>query len=134
MRMQNDSVMSVGDSVRKPLPRARPKNWLYHSAPGQQAEEDVVEPHRAVGVVAPGVVAAVPVEAVHRVGYEAAKGDKEGGGQGAVHGVGELAEVDVLAELEAHVEAAAHKACKKGDSKALGEVEVLDSGLLFLRG
>ena len=35
IRMQNDSVMSVGDSVRKPLPSDSPKNWLYHKAPAK---------------------------------------------------------------------------------------------------
>ena len=35
MRMQNESVISVGDSVRKPLPSDSPKNWLYHKAPAR---------------------------------------------------------------------------------------------------
>lgn len=34
--MQNESVISVGDSVRKPLPRASPKNWLYQRAPAKR--------------------------------------------------------------------------------------------------
>ena len=36
------------------------------------------------------------IEAVHRVGHEAAEGHKEGGGKGLVHGVGEVAEIDAL--------------------------------------
>ena len=36
IRMQNERVMSVGDPVRNPFPKARPKNWLYHSAPARR--------------------------------------------------------------------------------------------------
>ena len=35
IRMQNDRVMRVGDSVRNPLPSDSPKNWLYHKAPAK---------------------------------------------------------------------------------------------------
>ena len=35
IRMQNESVMRVGDYVRKPLPNDNPKNWLYHKAPAK---------------------------------------------------------------------------------------------------
>ena len=34
--MQNENVISTGESVRKPLPRANPKNWLYHNAPAKR--------------------------------------------------------------------------------------------------
>lgn len=36
INMQNDRVISVGESVRNPLPSASPKNWLYHSAPARK--------------------------------------------------------------------------------------------------
>ena len=35
MRMQKESVMSVGEEVRKPLPSDSPKNWLYQRAPAK---------------------------------------------------------------------------------------------------
>ena len=36
IRIQNASVSSVGDSARKPLPSARPKNYEYHNAPANR--------------------------------------------------------------------------------------------------
>ena len=36
IRMQKERVISVGDSVRNPLPRLKPKNWLYHRAPARR--------------------------------------------------------------------------------------------------
>ena len=35
IRMQKERVMRVGDSVRKPFPNDKPKNWLYHKAPAR---------------------------------------------------------------------------------------------------
>lgn len=42
--MQNESVIRVGDSVRKPLPMESPKNWLYHNAPAK-AQNSKLLPH-----------------------------------------------------------------------------------------
>ena len=36
MSMQNERVVSTGEEMRNPLPRERPKNWLYHSAPARK--------------------------------------------------------------------------------------------------
>ena len=47
MSMQNEKVVSTGLSVRKPLPRLRPKNWLYHSAPARRQNIRLL-PHTAV--------------------------------------------------------------------------------------
>ena len=44
MSMQNASVVSVGDSVRKPLPSDSQKNWLYHSAPAKRQNNRLL-PH-----------------------------------------------------------------------------------------
>ena len=33
MRIQNERVISVGDSVRNPCPNDRPKNCEYHNPP-----------------------------------------------------------------------------------------------------
>lgn len=33
--MHHENVSSTGESVRNPLPRLRPKNWLYHSSPAR---------------------------------------------------------------------------------------------------
>ena len=35
IRMQKAKVISTGDEVRKPLPSASPKNWLYHNTPAR---------------------------------------------------------------------------------------------------
>ena len=44
MRMQNESVVSTGEEVRKPLPKESPKNWLYHSAPARKQKKRLL-PH-----------------------------------------------------------------------------------------
>ena len=44
IRMQNDRVVSVGDSVRKPLPNDSPKNWLYHKPPARRQNKALL-PH-----------------------------------------------------------------------------------------
>ena len=45
MRMQKAKVVSVGLSVRKPLPNDSPKNWLYHSKPAK-AQKRMLFPQR----------------------------------------------------------------------------------------
>ena len=47
IRMQKAKVVSVGLSVRKPLPKLRPKNWLYHSNPAN-AQNNRLLPQIAV--------------------------------------------------------------------------------------
>ena len=44
MRIQNERVVSVGDSVRNPLPSDSPKNWLYHRAPAKRQNRALL-PH-----------------------------------------------------------------------------------------
>jgi len=46
MSMQNENVVRTGDEVRKPLPKARPKNWLYHNAPAM-AQNKMLLAHRS---------------------------------------------------------------------------------------
>ena len=99
---------------------------------GQQAEHEVVGPDAAFLVVAPGAVNLVLIEAIEHIGDESAEGDEQRGGERAEHRVGQFAEVNVLAKLQAHVEAAAHKACQQGNGQSLGEVEVLHRRLLLL--
>lgn len=33
--MHHENVSSTAESVRKPLPRLNPKNWLYHNRPAR---------------------------------------------------------------------------------------------------
>ena len=33
--MHQENVMSTAESVKKPLPRLNPKNWLYQSKPAK---------------------------------------------------------------------------------------------------
>ena len=47
MRIQKARVIRVGDSVRKPLPRDSPKNWLYHRAPAKR-QNNALLPHTEV--------------------------------------------------------------------------------------
>ena len=101
---------------------------------GQQAEQQVVAPDGGLGVVAPRAVLLVLIETVDGIGDKSAERDEEGGRQGAEHRVGQVAEVDALAELQSDVEAAAHEACEQGDGQSLGEVEVLHGSLLLLLG
>ena len=39
MRIQKESVISVGDDARNPLPSANPKNCEYHSAPARRQKK-----------------------------------------------------------------------------------------------
>ena len=35
LKERQEKQVSVGDSVRNPLPKERPKNWLYHKTPAK---------------------------------------------------------------------------------------------------
>ena len=119
----------TGASVRNPLPRLRPKNWLYRKA----AEENVVAPKGAFGVVAPGLVPAVLVKTVAGICEESSECDQQGCRQRLEYRLG-CSPGQILPEPEADGETSAHEAGKKCNENTLSEVEVLHSSLCPFAG
>ena len=35
IRMHHENVSNTGEAARNPLPKLRPKNWLYHNTPAK---------------------------------------------------------------------------------------------------